>query len=191
MSEPHRAYVALGSNLGDRAARLARARDALAAAPDVRVVGASRIWETEPVGPPGQGPYLNAVLALETRLSARALLERLLAIERAVGRDRARESERWGPRVLDLDLLLYDDVRLREPGLVVPHPRLQERAFVMEPLAELAPDLVHPVLGGTLAAHRAALRPAEGVRPWAGEACWKAGRRLPADPSSPAAAARD
>ena len=143
------AYVALGSNLGDREAQLDGALAALRRTPGVELRGESARIETEPVGGPAQGRYLNAAVALGTRLSARALLERLHEIEAAHGR--LRGSQRNAPRTLDLDLLLYGDEVIEEPGLRVPHPRLHERAFVLEPLCELAPELVHPVLGETIA----------------------------------------
>lgn len=181
-TRPVRAYVALGSNLGDRAGLLVRARRALEADPATRVVAASGIWETEPVGPPGQGPYLNAVLAIESRLPARALLDRLLEIEREAGRDRAAERQRWGPRLLDLDLLLYGSTRIEEPGLEIPHPRLHERAFVLEPLCEIAPDLVHPVLDERMAALLADCGGRDEVRPWDGRAEWSA-EVVPGDPA--------
>ena len=133
-----RAYVALGSNLGDRAAHLQRAVDGLAAA-GIEVVGVSRVYETAPVGGPEQADYLNAVVALETHLSPRALLEIGQALEAAADRVR---GERWGPRTLDVDVLLVGDLRVSEPDLVVPHPRMYERRFVLVPLAELAPQLV-------------------------------------------------
>ncbi len=144
-----RAYVALGANLGDRAGALARAVDALAATPGVRVAAVSRTWETAPVGPP-QPAYLNAAAALDTTLDAFALLARLHAIEREAGRTRG--EERNLPRTLDLDLLLFGGLVIKAPELVVPHPRLHERAFVLEPLAEIAPGEVHPVIGETIAA---------------------------------------
>ena len=131
------AYIGLGSNLGDRGENLRRALERLGAA---RV---STIRETDPVGVTEQPRFLNAVAELETDLPPRALLDRLLEIERDLGRDRESE-ERWGPRAIDLDLLLYDDEVIDEPGLTVPHPRLAERRFVLEPLAELAPELVLP-----------------------------------------------
>jgi 2-amino-4-hydroxy-6-hydroxymethyldihydropteridine diphosphokinase len=135
-AQPVAAFVALGSNLGDRAAHLEHALAALAALPSTRVVATSSVRETDPVGPPGQGPYLNAVAELRTAL---------LAVERERGRDRSREV-RFGPRTLDLDLLCWGTAvpggdRLDAPGLTVPHPRMHERAFVLEPLAELAPAL--------------------------------------------------
>jgi 2-amino-4-hydroxy-6-hydroxymethyldihydropteridine diphosphokinase len=135
-------YVALGSNLGARERNLCAALDGLRATEDVGEVVVSAFYETAPVGPGEQGPYLNAVARLTTSLPARALLERLLAIEAAYGR--TRWPERNAPRVLDLDLLLYGQQRIDEPGLQVPHPRMCERGFVLEPLRELAPGLVPP-----------------------------------------------
>lgn len=141
------AYLALGSNVGDREAHLERAVAALRATPGLRVRGVSRWHETDPVGgPAGQGPYLNGAAAVETSLSPRELLAACLAIELAAGRDRGADAQRWGPRTLDVDVLLYDDRVLDEPGLVVPHPRMHERRFVLEPLAEIAPHVVHPTL---------------------------------------------
>lgn len=139
------AYVAFGSNLGNRETNIAGALAALRAHPAIHVAAVSSLYETAPVGPPPQGPYLNAAARLRTRLPPRALLEALLAIERAAGR--VRDGARWGARSLDLDLLLYGTRSFDEPGLCVPHPRLHERAFVLEPLCELAPALVHPRLG--------------------------------------------
>jgi 2-amino-4-hydroxy-6-hydroxymethyldihydropteridine diphosphokinase len=137
-----RAYVGLGSNLGDRERTLRAAVDTLAAEEGIEVVAVSTLRDTEPVGAGEQPRFLNGVLSLETTLSARDLLERLLEIEQRFGRVRA--SGEHGPRTLDLDLLLYGDEEIEEPGLTVPHPRLQERRFVLEPLAELAPGLVVP-----------------------------------------------
>ena len=141
----HRACIALGSNLGHRAATLAAAGAALASLPGVRMLALSRSHETAPVGPPGQRPYLNAAAVVETELSPHALLDALLEIERRFGRDRGTSGPRWGPRTLDLDLLFYDDVVLDTPGLTLPHPRMHERLFVIAPLAEIAPDAVHPL----------------------------------------------
>jgi 2-amino-4-hydroxy-6-hydroxymethyldihydropteridine diphosphokinase len=130
-----RAYIGLGSNLGDREATIRAALHDLDAEKGVRVVRCSTLHETEPVGgPPGQGRYMNAVAELKTELSARELLERLFAIERRHGRQRTVAN---GPRTLDLDLLLYGERAINEPDLVVPHPRMWQRPFVMQPLEEL------------------------------------------------------
>ena len=133
-----RAFIGLGSNLGDREAALRGALELLGE----DVVAVSSFRETEPVGYLDQPAFLNAAAALETGLEPRALLERLLGVERELGR--TREGPRYGPRTIDLDLLVYDDRVIDEPGLVVPHPRLAERRFVLEPLAELDPNLVVP-----------------------------------------------
>ena len=137
-----RAYVSLGSNLGAREFQLVGAVAALRAKRGVRDVVVSRVYETDPVGPGDQGPYLNAAVRLETTLSPRELLDRLQQIERTFGRERG--PERNAARTLDLDLLYYGDQELEEPGLVVPHPRILERPFVLEPLRDLAPDFVPP-----------------------------------------------
>ena len=149
-----RAYVGLGSNLGDREATLRRAVARLDAAPGVAVAAVSSFRETEPVGVEDQPMFLNAAAALETELEPRPLLQLLLATERDLGRTRT--GPRLGPRIVDLDLLLYGGRRIAEPGLAVPHPRLHERAFVLEPLAELDERLVVPGRG-TVAALLAAL----------------------------------
>ena len=138
-----RAFVGLGSNLGEREATLWKALEGLGATEGIEVVAVSSFRETDPVGVVDQPRFVNAAAALETSLSPRELLERLLDVERSLGRDRAVE-ERWGPRTLDLDLLLYGGETIDEPGLEVPHPRLAERAFVLEPLLELDPDLRLP-----------------------------------------------
>jgi 2-amino-4-hydroxy-6-hydroxymethyldihydropteridine diphosphokinase len=136
------AYVGLGGNLGDRRSYLERAVELLGRQPGVRVVRVSSYRETDPVGYVDQPRFLNGAVAIETELGARELLERLLAVERALGRERT--GPRFGPRTIDLDLLLYGDETIEEPGLTVPHPRLAERRFVLEPLAELDPELVLP-----------------------------------------------
>jgi len=139
------AYVGLGANLGSREETLRRALGLLGDEPGVDVVRVSSFRETDPVGVLDQPRFVNAVAAVETDLGARALLEVLLAVERRLGR--VRDGTRWGPRVVDLDLLLYGDDVVDEAGLDVPHPRLHERRFSLEPLAELDPDLVVPGRG--------------------------------------------
>ena len=133
------AFVGIGSNLGDRKANLRAAVELLSAEEGVEVVALSEIRETEPVGPVEQGPFLNGAVELRTSLEPRELLQRLLSVENRLGRMR---DERWGPRTIDLDLLLYGDEAIEEPGLTVPHPRLHERRFALEPLADLDPWLV-------------------------------------------------
>ncbi len=134
------AYVALGSNLADPQAQLRQATAALSRLPDTALAATSRWYRTAPLGPPGQPDYLNAVVHLRTGLSPYALLAALLLIETAQGR--VRGPQRWGPRSLDLDLLLYGDRVLHDPELTLPHPRLHERRFVLEPLAEIAPAVI-------------------------------------------------
>jgi 2-amino-4-hydroxy-6-hydroxymethyldihydropteridine diphosphokinase len=137
-----RAYVGLGANLGDRERTLRRALELLRADPGIAVAAVSSFRETDPVGYADQPRFVNAVAALDTELAPRELLERLLSTERSLGR--VRQGPRFGPRTIDLDLLLYGDQVLDEPGLRVPHPRLAERRFVLEPLAELDPELDVP-----------------------------------------------
>jgi len=137
------AFVGLGSNLGDRSATIADAVVAIGLLDTTRVVRVSTLIETKPAGPIRQGDYLNGVCQIETELTARDLLEALLDIEHSLDRDRAGE-QRWGPRTIDLDLLLFGDRSINEPGLCVPHPRLCERLFVLEPLNEIAPELIVP-----------------------------------------------
>jgi 2-amino-4-hydroxy-6-hydroxymethyldihydropteridine diphosphokinase len=135
-----RIFVGLGSNLGDRERNI---REAVERLRKIGAVRLSTLRDTDPVGVADQPNFLNAVAELSSELPARELLDRLLEIERELGRDRAKEG-RWGPRTIDLDLLLYGDEVIDEPGLTLPHPRLAERRFVLEPLHELAPDLVLP-----------------------------------------------
>lgn len=130
------AFVALGSNLGDREAQLRLGRDALATLPDTRLVAASTVEETAPLGPAGQGPYLNQMVLLRTALSPRALLDACQAIERRAGRVR---GARWGPRTLDLDIVRYGRRRADEPDLTLPHPELARRDFWRRELEELLP----------------------------------------------------
>jgi 2-amino-4-hydroxy-6-hydroxymethyldihydropteridine diphosphokinase len=134
--ETVRAFIALGSNLGDRLANLQRAVELLESRGGIRLLRASRVYETDPVGPP-QPDYLNAVLEVETPLPPGRLLEEAQAVEGELGRVR---GERWGPRVIDVDLLTYGDEHVDEPGLEIPHPRMHERAFVLVPLLELTAD---------------------------------------------------
>lgn len=146
--EPVLAYVGLGSNLEQPLSQVSRALDELAVLPDSRLVAHSSLYRTRPIGPPGQADYINAVAALTTRLSALALLDTLQALENRHGR--VRQGERWGPRTLDLDLLLYGDAMISTARLQVPHPRLAERAFVLVPLAEIAADSLHIPPHGSL-----------------------------------------
>jgi 2-amino-4-hydroxy-6-hydroxymethyldihydropteridine diphosphokinase len=140
-----RAYVGLGANLGPREITIQRAVTLLAAEEGIELVEQSRLRETDPVGVVDQPGFLNGVVALDTTLSPRELLDVLLRVERELGR--TRDGERWGPRTIDLDLLLHGSHVVDEPGLHVPHPRLHERRFALEPLAELAPDLEIPGRG--------------------------------------------
>lgn len=142
-----RVFVAVGSNLGDRRQNLATARNALARTAGIRGLKMSPVYETEPVGGPSQGKFLNAVWEIETSLSAREFLKKLLGIEETMGRVR---TEKNAPRVIDLDILFYGSEIIEEPGLSVPHPRLHERLFVLTPLKDLAPDWVHPKLNQTV-----------------------------------------
>lgn len=136
------AYVALGANLGDRQANLRDAIALLARTPGVRLTATSRFLENPAVGgPPTSPPFLNAVARLQTTLSPQALLDELLGIEQVLGRVR---RERWDPRLIDLDLLIHGDLTMSTPTLTLPHPRLHERRFVLQPLAEIAPGLILP-----------------------------------------------
>jgi 2-amino-4-hydroxy-6-hydroxymethyldihydropteridine diphosphokinase len=161
-----RAYLGLGSNLGDRAAHLQFALDGLAARVG-SVVAVSAVYETEPVGGPPQPDYLNAVVALDTDLDARALLAVAKALEGEAGRDpeaaerpgvRGCPPVRWGPRPLDIDVLMVGDEQVDEPDLVVPHPRIHQRAFVLAPLADVAPGLVVAPSAGWQGVRRSALQ---------------------------------
>jgi len=139
------AYLGLGSNLGDRRRNLEAALEALRAHPQIAVTAVSSFLETDPVGgPPGQGKFLNAAAGIETDLAPETLLEELKRIERAIGRT---PGPRWGPREIDLDILLYGDTVLETADLVIPHPRMRERRFVLEPLSEIAPTARDPVTG--------------------------------------------
>jgi 2-amino-4-hydroxy-6-hydroxymethyldihydropteridine diphosphokinase len=138
------AYIALGANVGDRGENIRAALEKLGATDGVTVVRVSSLIENPAVGGPADSPaFLNGAVEVATSLSAPALLARLLEIERSIGRVR---REKWGPRPIDLDLLLYGDEVIDAPGLAVPHPLMQQRRFVLEPLAQIAPDVVHPLL---------------------------------------------
>lgn len=140
-----RVFVALGSNLDDPRTQVLRGFEALSRLPRTTVLARSRLYRSAPWGVIDQPGFVNAATELETALAPRGLLDGLLDLERAAGRDRT--GQRWGPRILDLDLLLYGNVELDEPGLRLPHPHLHERAFVLLPLADLAPDLEVPGRG--------------------------------------------
>jgi 2-amino-4-hydroxy-6-hydroxymethyldihydropteridine diphosphokinase len=141
-----RAFIGLGSNLGDREAQIAAAQELLRQEEGIEVLAVSTLRLTDPVGYADQPRFLNGAAAVETSLSARGLLERLLAIERSLGRERGL-GPRFGPRTIDLDLLVFGAETIDEPGLQVPHPRLIERKFALEPLAELEPSLEVPGAG--------------------------------------------
>ncbi len=160
------AYVGLGSNMGDREAMLRSALDLLAALPSTALTKASSFYETEPVGVSDQPWFLNAVAQLDTELTPGQLMWNLQRLERALGRVR---RERWGPRTIDLDLLLAGDWVIDEPGLTVPHPELLNRAFVLVPLVEIDPLLVHPGTGQTLLQQLARLGSGQTVHRASGE----------------------
>ena len=151
-TSPVAVYLSLGSNLGDRAAYLRRAVEAVTRLPATRLRRLSSLYETRPWGPVAQPDFYNLALAATTRLPPEELLRRLQAIEAALGRVR---TVRWGPRTVDIDILVYDDERRDSPELTLPHPRMLERAFVLVPLAEIAPRLV--VAGRTVREHLRAL----------------------------------
>jgi 2-amino-4-hydroxy-6-hydroxymethyldihydropteridine diphosphokinase len=140
VDKPVRAFVGVGGNVGEVEITLVEAMWALDSMPQTSIRSQSRLYRTPPWGNTEQPPFLNAVVELQTRLTARVLLDLLLEIEIRFGRDRA-EGEKWGPRELDLDLLIYGEDQIDEPGMHVPHPRLHERAFVLVPLNEIAPTL--------------------------------------------------
>jgi 2-amino-4-hydroxy-6-hydroxymethyldihydropteridine diphosphokinase len=149
---PHRVFIGIGTNLGDRAANYREAITRIAGLPGSRVVRQSSVYETEPVGDADlKGPFLNGVLEIQTELPAESLMRRLLAIERTMGRKRvpgrkAAGRTKYKPRVIDLDLLFFNKEMRGTPALTLPHPRLHERRFVLAPMAELAPTLIHPKL---------------------------------------------
>jgi 2-amino-4-hydroxy-6-hydroxymethyldihydropteridine diphosphokinase len=174
---PHRVFIGIGSNLGDRAANYREAIGRLAELPETRIVRQSSIYETEPVGEV-KGPFLNGVVELECELTPEVLMRRLLVIERIMGRKRVKGRKaasrgKYRPRIIDLDLLFFDKEVIDSRTLHVPHPRLHERRFVLAPMAELAPTLIHPklnrsiseLIAGLKSPHRVTLAPAHLLRP--------------------------
>jgi 2-amino-4-hydroxy-6-hydroxymethyldihydropteridine diphosphokinase len=145
-----RVFLGLGSNVGDRRAAIDLATVRLAALPRSRLIARSPIYETPPAGPVEQGPFLNAAAQISTELDPYALLDELSAIEAAAGRSPQQQRVKWGPRVLDLDILLFGSRVISSDELVVPHPMMHERWFVLRPLCDLCPDAVHPILEMTI-----------------------------------------
>jgi 2-amino-4-hydroxy-6-hydroxymethyldihydropteridine diphosphokinase len=141
------AYIGIGSNLGNREQTLRQAVRFIDELDETRVTQESPLRETDPVGVEDQPKFLNGVLEVETALPARPLLDHLLRIEKKLGRSRTPDTPKWGPREVDLDLLLYGDSTIQEPGLVVPHPHMKERSFVMDPLSEINPQLARSLQG--------------------------------------------
>ena len=158
---PNRAFIGIGSNLGDRAANYREAIQRIAQIPQTRVVRQSSIYETEPVGDL-KGAFLNGVIEVETEINADLLMRRLLGIERVMGRKRVRGRKpargKYRPRIIDLDLLFFNKETIDTRAVTVPHPRLQERLFVLAPMSELAPTLIHPKLNNSISEMMAALK---------------------------------
>lgn len=148
MTTPYEAYVSIGSNLGDREQNCLKAIDALISAPGVTLVAQSPLYETEPVDFKDQDWFVNGVLKIETDMTPQLLLVTLKEIEKKLGR--RRHSIRFGPRVIDLDIILYDKVTMATPELEIPHPRMHERRFVLKPICDIDPNLRHPILHQTM-----------------------------------------
>lgn len=147
---PHRVHIGIGSNLGDRKANALEAMDRVSELPDTRIVRASSLYESEPLGD-AKTWFVNSVIELETELLPDALLKKLKAIEEAMGRKRVK-GKKWGSRIIDLDILLYDQDVVSKKTLKIPHPEMHKRRFVLLPLAELAPQVIHPHLGRSVSA---------------------------------------
>ena len=145
-----RVFIGIGSNVGDRESHIERARQSLGAMPDTTFTAFSKIHETDPVGPVPQGKYLNAVAEIDTELDPFDLLDQLSDIEQSTGREPEDQRVKWGPRTLDLDVLLYGNRVISNDELVVPHPMMHERRFVLEPLCDIDPSVVHPILEMTV-----------------------------------------
>ncbi len=145
------AYLGLGSNLGDRAAHLRAALNSIARLPGTTFTDESPIYETPPMGPQDQGAYLNMVVKIKTRLEPAGLVEHLQAIEHSLGRAEPEHRRHWGPREIDIDVLLFGDQVIETPTVTVPHPGMHGRWFVLRPLTDIAPDAQHPTLGKTVA----------------------------------------
>src|SRR5579875_2964571 len=159
---PHRAFIGIGTSLGDRIANYREALERIGKLRQTRIVRQSSIYETDPVGE-FIGPFLNGAIEVETEYSAEALMQQLLSIERAMGRKRVRMPKgaaraRYKPRIIDLDLLFFDNEMIDTPKLTVPHPRIQERRFVLVPMSELAPALIHPRLNASISELLAGLK---------------------------------
>ncbi|MFN8628408.1 MAG: 2-amino-4-hydroxy-6-hydroxymethyldihydropteridine diphosphokinase [Candidatus Binatia bacterium] len=153
---PHRAFIGIGSNLGDRKANYFEALERMRKIPGTRVFKQSSLYESEPLGD-AKTWFVNGVIELETEYGADELLKRLLQIETAMGRKRV-SGKRWGSRIIDLDILLFDSEIINKRNLKVPHPEIQNRRFVLLPLSELAPQLIHPKLGASVSALLAGLK---------------------------------